>query len=142
MSDLNIRRALATLLISSGIPQLNISWENKTYDPDKRVDKSYYIAFYFLPATEDSAGKTLADDSEQLGLVQVSVFTQLNSGDYGTKYLETIDTIKGAFLTGVETSYNGQAVTILDSSNISPSDSESWYQGGLTINYRAFKKRV
>lgn len=139
MSDLNIRRALATLLVSSGIPQANIAWENTTFDP---ANLEYYIAFYFLPATEDSAGKTLADDSEQLGLVQVSVFTQLNSGDYGTKYLETIDTIKGAFLTGVETSYNGQAVTILDSSNISPSDSESWYQGGLTINYRAFKKRV
>jgi len=139
MSDLNIRRALATLLISSGIPQSNIAWENTTFDP---ANLDYYIAFYFLPSTEDSAGKALADDSEQLGLCQVSVFTKLNSGDYGTKYLETIDTIKGVFLTGVETSYNGQAVTILDSSNISPSDSESWYQGGLTINYRAFKKRV
>jgi hypothetical protein len=142
MSDSDIRDAMVGLLNTAGIPVANISFENKPFDPDDRSDSSYYIAFYFMPSTEDSAGKTLNDDSEQLGSIQISVFTNLNSDYYGTKYLETIDTIKGAFLTGVETSYNGQAVTILDSSNISPSDSESWYQGGLTINYRAFKKRV
>lgn len=139
MSDLNIRRALATLLISSGIPQANIAWENTTFDP---ANLEYYIAFYFLPASDSAMGKTIDSSSEQLGLVQVSVFTKLNSGDYGTKYLETIDTLKAAFLDGAETSYNDQVVHVLDSSNISPTDSESWYQGGLTVNYLAFKKRV
>lgn len=139
MSDLNIRRALATLLISSGTPQANIAWENTNYDP---ANLDYYIAFYFMPAGEDATGKTLASSSEQFGMVQVSVFTRLNSGDYGTKYLQTIDLLKSVFLSGTETSYNDQTVHILDSTNINPSDSESWYQGGLTVNYQTFKTRV
>lgn len=139
MSDLNIRRALATLLNSSGIPLANIAWENTEFDPS---NLDYYIAFYFFPASDSAFGKTQLDDSEQLGLVQVSVFTRLNAGDYGQKYYETIDIIKGAFRSGIETSYNGQDVAILDSTNINPTDSESWYQGGLTINYRALKERV
>ena len=139
MSDLNIRRALATLLNTAGIPLSNIAYENTTFEPD---GLEFYIEFSFFPATETGAGKTPVDDSEQNGFVQVSVFTKLNANDYGTLYLQTIDSIKGAFQSGAETSYNNQNVAILDSTNINPSPSEAWYQGGLTVNYRAFKKRV
>jgi len=139
MSDLNIRRALATALVSSGIPQSNIAWENSGFNP---TGLDYYVDFNFFPSTDVANGKLQIDSVDQNGFVQVSVFTKLSANDYGTKYLETIDIVKGAFSSGSETSYNGQVVEIEDSTNINPSDSESWYQGGLTINYQAFKKRV
>ena len=139
MSDLNIRRALATALVSSGIPQSNIAWENSGFNP---TGLDYYVDFNVFSATEIGAGKTLEDCSEQNGFTQVSVFTKMNSNDYGTLYYQTLDTVKAAFLSGSETSYNGQVVAILDSNGINPTDSESWRQGGLTINYRAFKERV
>lgn len=139
MSDLNIRRALATALVSSGIPQSNIAWENSGFNP---VGLDYYVDFNFFPSTDVANGKLQIDSVDQNGFVQVMAFTKLANNDYGTKYLETIDTIKAAFPSGSETSYNGQVVEIEDSTNINPSDSESWYQGGLTINYQAFKERV
>lgn len=139
MSDLDIRNALANLLSTTGIPLANVALENSTFDP---TGLNYYIAFNFFPAVETATGKTLASSSDQLGLVQISVFTKLNSNDYGTLYLQTIDSLKAVFLSGVETSYNSQVVHILESTNINPTDSESWYQGGLTVNYQAFKTRV
>lgn len=139
MSDLNIRGALASLLNTAGIPANKIAWENTTFEPD---GLDFYIEFSFFPAVEEATGKTIASSSDQIGMAQVSVFTKLNANDYGTLYLQTIDAIKAVFLSGIETSYNDQVVHILESTNINPSPSESWYQGGLTINYQAFKTRV
>lgn len=139
MSDLNIRRALASTLVNAGIPLDRISFENTSFDP---TGKDYYVAFYFFPTEEAAMGKLQTDSVDQSGFVQVSVFVKMNLGDYGTLYYQTIDTLKSAFLSGLETSYNGQVVEIQDSTNINPTESESWYQGGLTINYQAFKARV
>ena len=138
MSDLNIRRALASTLVNAGIPIDRIAFENTSFDP---TGKDYYVAFYFFPAEDIAMGKLQSDNVDQTGFVQVSVFVKMNLGDYGTLYYQTIDTLKGAFLSGLETSYNGQVVEIQDLTNINPTESESWYQGGLTINYQAFKAR-
>lgn len=139
MSDLNIRRALASTLVNAGIPLDRIAFENTSFDPK---GKDYYVAFYFFPAEDVAMGKLQGDNVDQNGFVQVSVFVKMNLGDYGTLYYQTIDTLKGAFSSGLETSYNGQVVEIQDLTNINPTESESWYQGGLTINYQAFKARA
>ena len=139
MSDLNIRNALAETLVSAGIPLERIAFENTSFDP---LGKDYYIAFYFFPNEDRATGKSQTDSVDQDGFVQVSVFVEANRGDYGALYYQTIDTLKSVFLSGTQTSYNGQNVMILDSTNINPTITESWYQGGLTINYQAFKTRV
>lgn len=135
MSDLNIRRALATLLNTAGIPNELIAWENTTFDP---TGLDYYVKFDFFPAVDAGFGR--ADSGViQDGFSQVSVFTKLNSGDYGTLYLQTIDTVKSAFSFGAVSSYNDQSIRVTGTTNINPSESESWYQGGLTVNYQAIK---
>ena len=139
MSDQDIRNALAENLMNSGVDQNKIDWEDSSFNP---LGLDYYVDFNVFDSTEIGAGKTLADTSEQNGFLQIRVYRAMNSNDRGILMRSVIDMVKAAFLSGSETSYNGQVVAILDSNGINPTDSESWRQGGLTINYRAFKERV
>ena len=138
--NVDIRDALAQNLTAAGIlPITDIAFENTEFDP---AGKSAYLAFFYFPALDQATGKTIASADDQTGFIQISVFTRLQNNDYGKDYLGLLDQIKAAFYSGKQLTYNTQLVELLDSDYINPSEGDGWYQGGLTINYQAFKQRV
>ena len=142
MSYLDTKQALMQQLIATsitGITTADISYENNDFDP---ASKSKFVAAYFIPATSESMGKTLASSDEQRGVFQVSVYVKLNGGAYDNDQLQMVDDILSGFLYTSETVYNGQTVQILESTVNSGSENESWFKRDISINYLTFSERV
>ena len=135
MSYLNARQALIQKLISisiTGITSADISYENSGFNPS---GKSKFIAGYFIPATSETTGKELAAMQERRGIFQVSVYVKLDSGDSDITQLQIVDSILSGFVYGAEAVYNGQTVSILESTINSGSENESWFKRDVSINY-------
>lgn len=141
MSYLNTKQALITKLLSANITGItvdDIAFENKNFDPK---NKSKWISCYFIPASTESTGKTLASGDEQRGIFQVSVYVQLNSDDYDNTQLEIIDAILSEFQYSTNTVYNNQHVDILESTVNAGFENESWFKRDISINYLTFSIR-
>ena len=139
MSFLSTKQALIQQLLTvSGISSSDIAFENKNFDPK---NKSLWYAAYFIPATTETLGKTFASSDEQRGIFQVSVFIKLNSNTFDNDQLSEIDNILSAFRYSMETVYNSQTVTILESTANNGVETESWFQRDISINYITFSTR-
>ena len=141
MNYLKTKQALLTQLINNlptGLTTADVAFENKEFDPS---GKSLWLACYFIPATSDSLGKTLASSDEQRGIFQVSVFVAINSGNYDTNQLTAIDEILTAFRYSTSTVYNGTTVDILESTINNGTENESWFNRDISINYLTFSTR-
>lgn len=138
MSYLDTKQALIQQL-STVVSVDDVAFENKDFDPS---NKSLWYAAYFIPVSTEIMGKTLASSDEQRGIFQVSVFTPLNNGDFGNTQLQAIDDVLSGFLYNTSIVYNNQRVDILSSDVTSGTDSESWFQRNISINYLTFSERV
>lgn len=139
MSYLDTKQALVKQLTDAAIvPNSSIAFENKKFDPK---NKALWLAAYFIPATEDSMGKTSESSDEQRGIFQVSVFVKKNSKDFDNLQLSTIDTIKSTFSYNSSSVYNGQQVDILEATINNGTENESWYKRDVSINYLTFSTR-
>ena len=135
MSYLDTRQALIQKLINTsitGITSNDISYENSDFNPK---GKSKFIAGYFIPATSETTGKELAAIQERRGIFQVSVYVKLNGGNYDITQLQIVDDILSGFVYGSEAVYNGQTISILESTVNSGSENESWFKRDVSINY-------
>ena len=135
MSYLDTRQALIQKLINTsitGITSSDISYENSDFNPK---GKSKFIAGYFIPATSETTGKELAAIQERRGIFQVSVYVKLNGGNYDITQLQIVDDILSGFVYGSEAVYNGQTISILESTVNSGSENESWFKRDVSINY-------
>ena len=135
MSYLDTRQALIQKLIDTsitGITSADISYENSGFNPN---GKSKFIAGYFIPATSETTGKELAAIQERRGVFQVSVYVKLDSGQSDITQLQIVDSILSGFVYGSEAVYNGQTVSILESTINSGSENESWFKRDVSINY-------
>jgi len=142
MSYLDTKQALIQQLIATpitGITAADILYENNNFDPSS---KSKFVAGYFIPATSESMGKTLASSDEQRGVFQISVYVKLNGGVYDNEQLQMVDDILSGFQYSSSTVYNGQTVQILESTLNSGSENESWFKRDISINYLTFSERV
>ena len=142
MSYLKTKQALITQLLATpmtGVTGADIAFENNDFNP---TGKSLWLACYFIPATNETLGKTTASSDEQRGIFQVSVFVALNSVNYDNAQLTAIDEILSGFLYNTNIVYNGQKVDILTSEVNNGSESEAWYQRDISINYLTFSERV
>lgn len=141
MSYFKTKQALITQLLAASIPNItsdDIAFENKDFDP---LNKSLWLALYFIPATTGMMGKTPTSSDEQRGVFQVSVFTSLNNNDYDNVQLQTIDSILSAFQYNSSTVYNNQKVDILESTVNNGTENESWFKRDISINYLTFSTR-
>ena len=138
MSYLDTKQALIQQLLTVGIADTEIAFENKKFNP---ANKSFWLAAYFIPATTDILGKTIASGDEQRGIFQVSVFVDLDDPDFDNLQLTTIDTILSSFQFGTSTVYNNQRVDILSSTVNNGTENESWFQRDVSINYLTFSAR-
>ncbi len=135
MSYLDTRQALIQKLINTsitGITSNDISYENSGFNPN---GKSKFIAGYFIPATSETTGKEIAAIQEKRGIFQVSVYVKLNGGNYDITQLQIVDDILSGFVYGSEAVYNGQTISILESTVNSGSENESWFKRDVSINY-------
>jgi len=137
MSYLNTKKALLTQLLTV-VSADDVAFENKFYDPKT---KNIWYGAYFVPATTESTGKTLASSDEQRGFLQVSVFVRSNSADYDNIQLEKVDLILSAFRDTTTVSYLDQTVSILESTLNNGSIDDPWFKRDITINYLTFSNR-
>ena len=141
MSYLKTKQALLTQLLATpitGLTGADIAFENKDFNPK---GKALWLACYFIPATSDSLGKTLASSDEQRGIFQVSVFVAMNSDAYDNAQLTAIDEILSGFRYSTSTVYNGTTVDILESTVNNGTENESWFKRDISINYLTFNER-
>ena len=141
MSYLKTKQALLTQLLATpitGITAVDIAFENNDFNP---TGKALWLACYFIPATSDSLGKTLASSDEQRGIFQVSVFVAMNSDAYDNAQLTAIDQILSGFRYSTSTVYNGTTVDILESTVNNGTENESWFRRDISINYLTFNER-
>jgi hypothetical protein len=142
MSYNDSKKALLTQLLATpvtGITSADIAFENKDFNP---VGKALWLACYFIPATSDSLGKTLASSDEQRGIFQISVFVAMNSDNYDNAQFTAIDEILAGFRYSTSTVYNSTTVDILDSTVNNGTENESWFKRDISINYLTFNGRV
>jgi hypothetical protein len=135
MSYLDTRQALIQKLVGTsitGITSADISYENSGFNPK---GKSKFIAGYFIPATSETTGKELAAIQERRGIFQISVYVKLDGGQSDITQLEIVDSILSGFVYGSEAVYNGQTISILESTVNSGSENESWFKRDVSINY-------
>tara|TARA_R110000868_G_scaffold329799_1_gene590752 strand:+ start:115 stop:543 length:429 start_codon:yes stop_codon:yes gene_type:complete len=141
MSYYDTKQALLQQLSSitiTGITSADIAYENSVFDPS---NKSKFISATFIPATSEMMGKTSTSSDDQRGILQVSVFVKLNSGNYDNTQLQIVDSIITGFIYNAVTVYNGQTVQILDSTVNSGSENEAWFKRDISINYLTFSNR-
>jgi len=138
MSYLKTKQALIQQL-KTVVSVDDVAFENKKFNP---ANKSLWYAAYFIPASTEIMGKTIASSDEQRGIFQVSVFVAINDGDYDTAQLQAIDDVLTGFLYNTSIVYNGQQVDILSSTVNNGTESEAWFQRDISINYLTFSARV
>lgn len=141
MSYLDTRQACITQLVNNlptGLTTADVAFENNKFNPQNR---SLWLAAYFIPVTTEATGKTDESQNEQRGIFQVSVFAAINGGNYDTEMLTAIDELTSVFKYNTQMVYNTQTVQVLDSTVSAGSESESWYQRDITINYLTFSGR-
>ena len=138
MSYLDTKQALIQQLLTASIATSDVAFENKTFDPK---NKTLWYAVYFIPATTESAGKTLASGDEQRGIFQISIFVPLNQNDYDNAQLAAIDSILSVFQYSTTTVYNNQRVDILESTVNNGIENESWFKRDISVNYLTFSER-
>lgn len=141
MSQLDIKQALITQLLSTSITNIDaddISFENKTFNPS---GKPIWLACYYIPTTSESLGKTIDSSDEQRGIFQVSVFVALDDGQYDNLQLQAVDDILAGFRYSTSTVYNSQQVDILDSTVNSGTENEAYFKRDISINYLSFSTR-
>ena len=141
MSYLKTKQALITQLLATpitGITGADIAFENKDFDPS---GKPLWLACYFIPATSDSLGKTLASSDEQRGIFQVSVFVAMNSGNYDNVQFNAIDEILAGFRYSTTTVYNDTTVDILESTVNNGTENEAFFRRDISISYLTFNER-
>jgi hypothetical protein len=139
MSLLDTKQALIKKLTDAAVvPNSSIAFENKTFDPK---NKAKWLAVYFIPASEESTGKSLASGNEQRGIFQVSVFVKKNSKDFDNTQLTLVDAIKSAFQYSTSSVYNGQQIDILESTVNQGTENESWFKRDVSINYLTFSEK-
>jgi len=138
LSYLDIKQALIQQLLTAGIADTEIAFENKKFDP---ANKSFWLAAYFMPATTGILGKTSASGDEQRGVFQVSVFQELDDENFDNLNLTKIDEVLSVFQFGTSTVYNGQQVDILSSTVNNGTENESWFKRDISVNYLTFSER-
>ena len=141
MSYYNTKQALVTQLLNNlpvGLTVADVAFENARFDPS---NKQVWLAAYFIPATSETTGKTLASSDERRGIFQVSVFVALNSDQYDNKQLQLIDEVMAAFKYSSSVSYSGSVVDILESEVNNGTTNESWFKRDIRINYLSFNER-
>lgn len=137
MSYFKTKQTLINELLTV-IDAMDLAFENKAFNPE---NKSFYVACYFLPASSESMGKTLASSDQDRGIFQVSVFVPNNSDNFDNVQLEKIDLIAAVFRNTKQITYNGKTVEILDSSLNEGRNDESWFRRDLSINYLTYSTR-
>ncbi|HHZ95826.1 MAG TPA: hypothetical protein EYN67_09795, partial [Flavobacteriales bacterium] len=82
-----------------------------------------------------------ASGDEQRGIFQVSVFVPINGDNFDNDQLSAIDQLITAFKYNTQMVYTTQTVQVLSSTVNTGSESESWYQRDISINYLTFSNR-
>lgn len=137
MSYLDTRQALFTQLLTV-VSDNELAFENDDFDP---ANRDLWYAAYFIPATTETAGKTLSSSDQQRGIFQVSVFMKLNAQLSDNVIIQAIDAVLGAFKYSQSLVYNGQQVDILESEVNAGTENEAWFKRDIRINYLTFSTR-
>ena len=141
MSYLDTKQALITQLVNnlpSGLTTADLAFENHKFNP---ANKKLWLACYFIPVSTEMMGKSSTDRDETRGVFQVSVFVAINDNEFDNKQLQAIDEIVSSFKYNTQMPFGGQIVQALESTVNNGSESESWYQRDVSINYLAFVVR-
>ena len=141
MSYLNTRQALVTQFLATTVTGLNvadIATDNEFFDP---TDKSLWVMLTVIPASSNAMGKATTDKNEDRGILQVSVFIPVNFKDRSILSATAVDEIRTGFQFNSSTVYNGQQVSIQDTTVNQGRVTESWFQTDISINYLTFSNR-
>ena len=141
MSYLNSKQACITHLINnlpSGLTTADVAFENNKFNP---ANKDLWLAAYFIPVSTEAMGQSAASGDEQRGIFQVSVFVPINGDNFDNDQLSAIDQLITAFKYNTQMVYTTQTVQVLSSTVNTGSESESWYQRDISINYLTFSNR-
>ena len=141
MSYLKTRQALVTQFLATTVTGLtadDIATDNEFFDP---VNKSMWVSLAVIPASSQSIGKAYTDNNEDRGIFQVSVFIPVNAKDRSILSATAVDQIRSGFQFNTESVYNGQAVSMQDTTVNQGRLSEAWFQTDISINYLTFSSR-
>jgi len=141
MSYLKTRQALVTQFLATTVTGLtadDIETDNEFFDP---ASKSMWVSLAVIPASSQSIGKAYTDNNEDRGIFQVSVFIPVNAKDRSILSATAVDQIRAGFQFNTESVYNGQAVSMQDTTVNQGRLSEAWFQTDISINYLTFSSR-
>jgi hypothetical protein len=143
MSRLDTSKALVNHLLSNlptGVLIDDVVFPN-SIEPFDPSGKSIWIEYFYNEATSEATGKTDASSNEQRGFFQIDVNIPSRSRNYTNELLQAIDELSASFKYDSNLVYNGQTVTILDSSSPSSGVNGAWYRKHITFNYLTFSSR-
>ena len=141
MSYLKTRQALVTQFLATTVTGLtvnDIATDNEFFDP---ANKSLWVNLAVIPASSQSIGKAYTDNNEDRGIFQISVFIPVNAKDRSILSATAVDQIRAGFQFNSESVYNGQAVSMQDTTVNQGRLSEAWFQTDISINYLTFSSR-
>ena len=141
MSELDITQALITKFMTVPVTGLT----NDDIDTDlgvfKTAGKSIFVKLINVMATSTAMGKSSLDKNSEAGFLQVSVFIPMSTVYRRIVMSTAVDEIRAGFQFNSPTTYNGQKVTILNSTVNQGRETEAWFQRDITINYLTFSNR-
>jgi len=115
----------------SGLP--DVAWPNRTYTP---VIGTTYLRPTLLPADSIAATVGTSGTDENIGVYQVSVFTEAGNGKSAGMVMS--DLIASHLKRDTELTYNSRTVRIKNVSQSPASTSGGWFQIPVNIEYYAF----
>ena len=136
MSDLNLKLALINQLLTV-VSEDDCAFENKNFDAS---NKALWYSVFIIPATEESTGKQFNADQTKRGLIQISVNIPLDLSTYESTLYSGIELVRSAFRFNQQLDYNGQLITISESSVNNGIESGAWYKRDISINYLTTEK--
>ena len=144
MSRLNVKEALLGRLLANlptGASDSDVARKNQKppFDP---AGKSMWLESHIVEASSETTGKSINDSDEQRGFFQIDVRVPLVDDMQDNALLYAIDELATAFKFGTNIVYNGQTVSILDSTPQNLFEDGAWYRGLITINYLTISERV
>lgn len=117
----------------SGLPP--VAWENRRYEP---VQGTLYLRTTLLPGSTTQASLGTSGLDVSLGIYQIDVIAPINENK--AEALAMADDIADQFNRGLDLTYSGITVTILNVSRRSgfKSQNEAWWVVPVEVSYRSF----
>lgn len=144
MSRFKTSEALMEQLLNNlptGVVDADVARKNQN-PPFEPKGKEIWLDANAIEATSETNGKGFDDSDSQRGFFQIDIRVPATSYLNDSQLSFTVDELASAFRFGTSLVYNGQTVSIQDSTSPQSQPDGEWYRRMITINYLTISTRV